>query len=278
MVTRLHFSYYRMVWFIGELSHPSPVRLDKPAIHFISIREPCTDGGENMKRIMNWLGLAALPVGLFIISMPLEAGRPLATDDIGIVSPGKSQLESGYLYNSNRDKTRDKDAAFTLSHGLTEKLDFELTVPSAMEPDNELEPAQLCFKYLLIKETESRPGAAFTFTFSPDDSSYLLNGICTKCLGPCTVHLNLVYQTSGVAGGKGTTTYSTALELPVIDRLTLIGEFVSASVWEDKNPMSWLIGGVWNISETTALDVGIGFGCTSNSPDHTITTGLTYNF
>jgi hypothetical protein len=220
----------------------------------------------------------AAAICLVTISMPLEAGRPLNTDDTGTTAPGQSQLETGYGHARYKNQDNERELCSTFYAGLTEKMDLEITVPQAIEPEHGLDASAVAVKCLLLKGEGKHPSFAFTFTSSSGSSEYFLNGICTQNLGPCALHLNLGYLATGVVGARGQVTYSSAIEYPLNDKITLVGELFGGSVWGETNPLSAQGGGSYALSDKLALDLGIGWGLTNVDADWTINTGFTLGF
>ena len=97
-------------------------------------------------------------------------------------------------------------------------------------------------------------------------------------------HLNFGYTFVGDPKSENLNdifSYSVALEYPVKEKLSLVGEISGETVFDgdfDDNPLSGLVGLNYALSEIVSYDFGIGFEISEASLDHTITTGLTFGF
>lgn len=209
---------------------------------------------------------------VFFIFSEVNAARPLATDDAETVEPGIFEVELGYEFSKNKDQTQSLE--FSLKHGLSERLDLSIAFPYEIAPEKGLGKAEVEMKFSLLKEKSSLPALSLTFAYGFGTPEYTLNGIMTKGIGGLTVHLNLGYMTAGEAGKTGTTTYSGAIEYNIGERFVLAAEIVGKV--DGERSSEGLVGGRFSISESLAIDLGIGKGF--NSPEWKTTLGLTYEF
>ena len=84
------------------------------------------------------------------------ASHPLITEDTGVLGKGVSQLElHGERIRDNG--ARDTESALTLSHGITEKADFQVEVPLSNGSD-----ALLSLKWRFLERDR------LSFVFKPD--------------------------------------------------------------------------------------------------------------
>lgn len=221
-------------------------------------------------------------LGILFLASQCFAARPLTTDDAGTVDRGAFETEVGYDYAEYQDDGESQSIGVSLKHGLTEKFDFCVGVPYEIETEEGegLGGAEVGVKFALLKEKEKFPGVSLTFSSGFGASEYALNGILTKEMGKLVVHLNLGYMATGEVGEKGVTTYSGAIELPLGEKLVLVGEIVGeADAYSNtEDPLEGLLGGNLEVLEALSFDLGIGIGFNDVSPEWRTTVGLTYGF
>jgi hypothetical protein len=185
------------------------------------------------------------------------AARPFGTDDAGTVAAGAFEIESGYdLW----DETGTAGVGF--KHGVTEKMDigigFGFNVVS--EPKNSFLPSELCLKYAIVPDM-----IAASFAAEIGSSSYVLNGILTRCIGNLELDANLGYAT-----GDSSVTYAGAL-IYSIDKLSF-----GAEVLGNKETQTWLAGARYMLSEGLTIDAG--FTSDFDFEGKTATIGIHYEF
>jgi len=121
-----------------------------------------------------------------------------------------------------------------------------LASPMRLKLRKRLDGAEVGVKFALLKEKENFPAVSLTFSSGFGASEYALNGILTKEMGKLVVHLNLGHVATGEVTEKGVTTYSGAIELPLGERLVLVGEIVGeADAYSStEDPLEGLLGGI----------------------------------
>ncbi len=219
-------------------------------------------------------------LGILLFASPCFAARPLSTDDAGTVDRETFETEVGHDFAKYQDAGESQLIGVSLKHGLTEKFDFCVGVPYEIEPEEGLGGTEVGVKFALLKEKENVPGASLTFSSGFGASEYALNGILTRGIWQLVVHLNLGYEATGEVGEKGVTTYSGAIELPLGEKLVLVGEIVGeADAYSDtKDPLEGLLGGNLGVLEALSFDLGVGIGFNDVSSEWRTTAGLTYGF
>jgi len=234
------------------------------------------------KKVFKFYGFV---VSFFIFSTFLYAGRPLTTDDSETVEKGKFELEIGYDWIKNIDKTKSQEIGLSLKGGVTDWMDLGISLPycikEADQDVNEWGKLEIGAKFSLLKEKENTPGLAFTVsgTVSPDegDKRYGLNLILSKNFEKLTTHLNLgIYSLKTVDKNENILTYSGAIEYSIAEKLNFVGEIVGES--NEVSPFEILIGINYAFSENFTYDIGISFGLNDDTPDWRITTGITLNW
>jgi hypothetical protein len=174
---------------------------------------------------------------IFVLVGLAFAARPFGTDDAGTVSPGAYELELGYDLWSEIG-----NLGLGFKHGLTDKMDIGIGFGFNLltEPKNSFTPSELCLKYVILPDF-----LATSFTAEIGGSSYALNCILTRCLGPVEFDANLGYLT-----GDSSITYSGAV-IYSFGNLALGGEVLG-----EKETQNFLVGGRWTIKEGLMLDAG----------------------
>ena len=212
-----------------------------------------------MKRVL-WL----ITIISVVLVGCLEAARPFATDDAGIVEQNGCELELGGDF-------WEEQASLSLGfkHGLTERMDIGVGFGYTVKPDETkgFGQAELGLKFALMPDL-----FAVSITGGLGDTPYNLNGIITYCFGPIEIDGNIGYEATGIEGQTGTAVYALAL----IFELEEIAVGAEASGNED-DLNAWLIGIRYEILEGFAVDCGISGGFESGA-GNVATTGLHYEF
>ncbi len=230
---------------------------------------------------------------VLILSAPAFAARPLNTDDAGTVDQGKFEIEAGVEV----EKAKDIDETATglavqVKYGILDNLDAGIEIPYAASDPSGIGDATVKGKINFVEETESAPAISLGIDIKLANGDkdqglgtgyvdYGINGILSKEFGPAVCHANLGYTIVGVEEGtdsENTISYGIAVEFPVDDQLTVVGEIFGASVENaSANPLDLQIGGYWSINDTARVDGGLDFGLSDASPEYKATVGITLN-
>jgi len=189
---------------------------------------------------------------ILFVSTALFGAYPLTTDDIGTVDINKFEVETSYDNCGNNNELWDRSCAFSLKHGVTEKMDIGLSFPIKLCPcENErVGAAVLGLKFLLFKNI-----AAFSFSNELGGKEYFLNGIISKELSPVIAHVNAGYLATGDETLKGAMTHGCGLEYP-IGRFGLVGEIVG----EEMGLRNWLAGVRYRIDDYILIGGAVSDG------------------
>lgn len=221
----------------------------------------------------------------FVFSSLLYAGRPLTTDDAYTVGKGKFELEIGYDFKENNDKTKNQEIGVSLKYGLTDWMDFGISSPFIIKESdlkvNEWQRIEIGAKFSILKETEKIPGISFTISAKPkpneDDTEFSLNSILSKNFGKLIWHLNLgTYSKKTSSGSEQYFTYSTAFEYAISEKLNLVGEIVGEN--NNERPIEILIGLNFALNDFIVYDFGFSKGLNNDASNWRITTGFTFNW
>ncbi|MFN4226705.1 MAG: hypothetical protein ACK4F0_00995 [Candidatus Ratteibacteria bacterium] len=221
----------------------------------------------------------------FVFSSLLYAGRPLTTDDAYTVEKGKFELEIGYDFTENNDKTKNQEIGISLKYGLTDWLDFGISSPFLIKESdlkvNEWKRIEIGAKFSILKENEKTPGISFTISATPNpnegDTEFSLNSILSKNFGKLIWHLNLgTYFQKTSSSSEQYFTYSTALEYPISEKLNFVSEIVGKN--NDEKPLEILIGLNFTLNDYIVYDFGFSKGLNNDASNWRITTGFTFNW
>ena len=210
-----------------------------------------------------------------------NAGRPLATDDAATVERDGFELEMGYQNVELASGDKVSSGEVTFNHGITERMDFMLIAGYADgEKEVGIAGSEIVIKYSLLRERERGPDVSLTFANPLGTSEYEIRAIFSRERRCFISHLNLGFAHSGVTGEEGLFIYGFALEFPLRERLTLMGEVVGETDADSdtKNPVEGLVGGTVELAKGAVLDLGVSFGFTETAPEFGFIVGLTKGF
>lgn len=250
---------------------------------------------------MNVRTLCALSlawVGLLVLPVPVEAGRPLAVEDAETVGKGKTELELGLDHARQESGDRETTLSGVLTYGLTERLDLALEVPILfMRPEEGGDEAglgdvELHGKVRFLAEGDAWPALALVgaVKFSTGSERRGLGSgatdggvtlVATKGLGPVTAHANLGYTVIGASGADDVVSYGLAAEVAVLKPLSLVGELVGETNSDPEakaDPLDLRVGLTYALRETITVDGAVSIGLTRASPDYVLTVGVTIRF
>lgn len=227
------------------------------------------------------------------------AGRPLATDDAGVVDKGHFEMEAGLEYANQTDK--EVGLSLVIKRGMLDNLDLGIEIPYTFidfaegATSDGFGDINLSAKLNLLKEQDNLPAMAVSFQLKTDSGNddkslgtgkreYAVNYIASKSIAESSLHVNLGYTLKDdlpEQNLRDVITYGLAVEYPLADRLNLVGEISGENERRgnfDDNPLSGLIGLNYSLSEAMVCDLGCGFEISEASPDFKVTAGLTFSF
>ncbi|MCM8804742.1 MAG: transporter [Candidatus Omnitrophica bacterium] len=230
----------------------------------------------------NCLRLNILLILFFTFCSFLYAGRPLTTDDAEIVEKGKFELEIGYDFIENSDKTKNQETGISLKSGLTSFMDLGVCIPFIVKENNQKINkwcnTEISTKFSIIKENEKMPGFSFTISTIPNpnqgDKRYTLNLILSKSFEKISFHLNLGKYS--LKGEQDFLTYSSALEYKIGEKLNLVGEIVGEE--NDDRILGLLIGINYAFNDYLTFDFGFDKELNNKAYNFRIKTGFTLNW
>lgn len=197
-------------------------------------------------------------INIFMVMICFVFGaRPFGTDDAGTVASGAYELETGFDFWKEQGVL-----GIGFKHGITERMDigigFGFNVVS--EPKNSFTISEFSFKWAIVPELFST-----SFCAEIGGSSYNINSIFTRCLGPIEIDANFGFVT-----GDTSITYAGAV-IYNLTNLTIGGE-----VCGDKESQFWLFGGRYTVTEAFAIDAG--FQSDFEFEGKMVTAGIHYEF
>lgn len=240
------------------------------------------------------------PVGKSVTDKLAFAGHPLETEDAIPMDPGKFQLEiSGERPKSSEGNELDLGA--NLDFGVINNFDIQIWVPYVfLKPDigkkeNGLSDVEVVGKYLILNGNKTLPTLAVKATvklptgeskkgLGSGKTDYGLMLIATKEIGGVTLHINLGYTFVGKGKGEdlnNVLTYSLASELPMTEKLKLVGEIIGETNSDPKsssNPLDGLVGFIYDVKDWLSLDAAVKWGLSDASPNNTLLAGTTLRF
>ena len=196
-----------------------------------------------------------------LLSLPVVAAHPFATDDAGTLSATafEAELCSDYWKNSAA-------FGFSLNHGLTERMDMGIGICRTQIPyyERELSGLELGLKFSLIPDF-----LALTASGELGGKSYSVNSIVSKAWGSVAMDANL-----------GLEVYSNTNQQELMYGLCLtcpIGSFsVGAELGGTQKALSWVLGGVrYALNDLLIFDIGLGNDLNGSM---VATTGMTIAF
>jgi len=214
---------------------------------------------------------------LLLVPSAVFGGRPLSTDDAGVVDRGSYEVELGYDFLNDNTDAESRSMELSIKHGITEKFDLGIGIPYDIEPDNGIDNVELAMKFALFNLKSS--AGSFVLNYEPGTSEYTAVGILTMETGPVVLHINLGYTVLDSDEEEGLVSYAVAVESPVNDKITLVAEVTGEL--EDgasESPVEALLGLSFRAFDAMAFDFGIGGGLNERSSEIRFTLGLTYGF
>jgi hypothetical protein len=241
---------------------------------------------------MAWAIALALNV---LAASPAEAGRPLTTEDTGILDPGTAEIELGVDYI--REQRADLfllPSGPVLNIGLLPRLEGTLgTELRRVDPDDGPPRAgfgdsHLRLKYRFLDETAHAPalvGAVTVRLPTGDDERGLGDRgvdvqplvLASKTLRPVTLTVNAGYTFVTRDRELDVVNVNASAEVEITRTWSLVAEVVSELATRRRADDRVIVraGTVYAVGERVKLDAAAGFGATRASPDVLLTIGLT---
>ena len=233
---------------------------------------------------------------IFILSLNfVYAGRPIATEDIGVAGKGIFELEISWDRFQWGGSVHDDLYSIVVNYGLTDRLQIGTELPylSLQSPNfsimHGISDIIFSAKYLMINESRKYPGLAVLGAIKTN------SGNAPKGLGSGNLDYGLVLSTTksinrlaihAMAGYFVTETlddfisYGIGIEFLVSSRLNLAAEIIGDSFVElpVSDPVMGLIGFSYAFSNTFVVDSGVRIGLTETAPNLNLTIGISTAF
>jgi hypothetical protein len=201
------------------------------------------------------LGLTGL--GLVIAA---HAARPLATDDTGVLEPGRCELEA-VQSREKADGPALQGHSLQLGCGVGARTQLALAVDQTKEDGTRVRGATLGGKLSVLPGDEASWSVSGSVRWSQtpgqghDHASTAVSLLHTRSLSPqWLLHANLGHERDAIEQ-RGATTWGLALEHSGWGPVALMGELVG----DDRAPPAWNIGLRWTVvPETWVLDLAYG--------------------
>jgi Putative MetA-pathway of phenol degradation len=238
----------------------------------------------------------AIVIGLHVVmASPAHGGRPLATEDTGVLDPGVVELELGVDYV--RERSADLfliPGGPVLNIGLLPRLEgtlateLRLVDPDDGPPRAGFGDSQVRLKYRFLDETAGGPAlvGAVTVRLPTGDEKRGLGDqgadvqplvLASKTFGPVTLTVNAGYLFVIRDRDLDAVSVNASTEVEITRAWSIVGEVVSelAARRRADDRVVVRIGTVYAVGERVKLDAAAGFGATRASPDVLLTIGLT---
>lgn len=219
------------------------------------------------------------------------AARPLDTEDTGTVEPGRAEAEVSVDYSRNPD---DRSWLFggAVTVGLLPRLEGRLESGVLLQdPDGEpargvLGDTALRFKYRLLDEQASLPAVLGRLSLQfptdreepgqgPNSVDVGLLGVASKTLGDLTLTGNAGYTFLTSDRGLDYWTLGASVVWQITRLWAVVGELFSTLSAGGPDTALLRGGATYQVSERVRLDSGVAVGLTRESPDVSVTAGVT---
>jgi hypothetical protein len=229
-----------------------------------------------------------------LMATPVEAGRPLTTEDTETLAPGHVELEISldYLRASGTDLYLLPVGA--LNVGILPRLEgavsAALVVSDAPGASTNAGPSDTIvrLKYRGIDETSSMPALMIAVAarlptgdaargLGSEEVDVQMLGVAAKTLGPLTLFLNAGYTIVTQGRRLDVVNLNAAAQIEVARAWSLVGEVVSefAANGRVADRVVLRAGAAYGFTERVRLDAAVGLGVTRASPDLLLTVGVT---
>jgi hypothetical protein len=230
-----------------------------------------------------------------LLASPLQAARPLNTDDAGVVSPKSFEVEAAYEYVDQADA--ENNLSLVVTTGILESLDVGLEVPyqfidledEVSKDLNGIADISVATKWNFLNR-EDVLDAALSVSYKSDngndekllgtgDREITLLMIASKQFSRTAFHVNV--GPTFVKDAEDVLNFNVASEWYATESLALVGEVFGGHDFHgglDENVLSGLVGLAYAFKEDIVGDVGVTLGISDADPDFKITGGLTIVF
>jgi len=256
-----------------------------------------------------WLAKGLIFVVAWCVVSPSWAAHPMITDDTGTQGKGKFQLELNGQYDWDKENEGDVsvkydgiEASATLSYGIVENVDLVLSLPYLWGKVNEndstvcdekgIGDAGLEVKWKLFEKDSFsmtlKPGIIFP---SGDEDKGLGTGklggqifiIVSQKVEPFAFHANLGYIRNENDADEREDIWhaSLAATCEVVKDLNLVanvGIECNPDDEADDNPVFFVGGIIYSITEYFDVDLGVKVGLTDSETDVSVLAGLAFRF
>lgn len=249
--------------------------------------------------------IACISHGLFLLFISLcYAGiedRPLDTDDAYTLDKGEFAISTGTVFTTDKHGDKEIDINTDLGYGITDRFEITADFPYVFtDPHNArnregIGDIAVRLEYMFLEERGNIPAMSLDTTIKFEsgdedkglgsgDTDYTFFLQLSKSFDPITVHFNFGYTLVGEHDDEildNVFGYNFAAEYELMDRLTLVGEFLgetNSDPHAEDDPMEFLVGAMYDINSNFTLDAGLGAGLTDASPDVKVTAGITFGF
>lgn len=172
-----------------------------------------------------------LLVGGVLSAGSAQAGRPLVTEDAGVLEPGSCELESVGARATAPSEATERSASVQLGCGIGLRTQAALFVGHASGGGLRSDAVAVVGKSALVELTDTRAGVALAWSFAAtreagDSLAYdtsTINAVVTQPLGPWLLHANLGWTRSRLTANS-LTTWSLAAERTGLGRFDLMAE------------------------------------------------------
>jgi len=227
--------------------------------------------------------------------------RPLNTDDAYTLDEGTITAAIGVVFTRAANRDKETDFNMDLGYGITSRLEITADIPLVFsdprDGNNEQGIGDIAIRpeFLLTQDKGYIPATSFAITIKTPsgdkdrslgtgETDYSLALQFSNGLEAAQYHFNIGYTFVGEPKGEATEDvilYNLAFDYMPYPGLLLVGE-LTGNTNSDPNasdtPLEGLVGFIVEISNSLALDFGIGGGFNNASPDLRVTNGLTYQF
>lgn len=223
------------------------------------------------------LRIAAL-AGAIVQATAAHAGRPLQTEDAGVLAPGESELESFAGWQRADGVATERTASIQFGYGVGGATQLALQLARASAHDEHVAQLNLVGKTGLRELTETQAGFALAWTLAGERprggsarlQGYELRAVASAPIDAWTAHANVGHARDRRAH-QSTTLWALAVEHATTPRLDLMLE----TFGDDRDRDPWLNAGVRYAAIAQRLFLDASFGRqTGGSGARLITVGL----
>jgi hypothetical protein len=245
-----------------------------------------------MRRPVISAAARTLPVILLLLVTGVAWGyRPFVSTDAAVADLKEMEIEIGYL-NVARDRGKNTFIVpkVVLNYGLIRDVELvgEFAVEEPPRGRARLADPGLSLKAVLKDGVlQEKSGVSFAIEAGPllpstnkEENRWGFEGlgIMSGKLGALIYHLNFGGGVDRLQNNPFML-WGVIAELPIVEKLRLVGEINGESVRRNTPDNSALIGVIWNSPiSNLSIDAGLRRGISHEAADWMFTTGLTFSF